>query len=52
MWFGTKQSSYALVVRSINNVIGEIDEELGQAALGSGIVAENRRESSISKRLR
>lgn len=38
-----------LVVRSID-VVREVDKELCEAALGCGIVAEDRRESSIAER--
>lgn len=32
-------------------IIGEVDEELRQATLGGGIVAQNRREGGIAKGL-
>lgn len=35
----------------VDNAVGEVDQELGEAALRSGIVAEDRGESGITKRL-
>lgn len=40
-----------LVVRSID-IVREIDEQLGEAALRRGVVTEDRGESGIAKRLR
>lgn len=37
---------------SIGNVIRQVDQKLGQAALGGCIVAQNRRKCGVSERLR
>jgi hypothetical protein len=43
---------HLLVASRLDDVIGEINEKLSQAALSSGIIAEDRRERGIAKRLR
>lgn len=35
------QALNSLVVGRVNHIVGEIDEKLCEAALGSGVVAEN-----------
>lgn len=40
-----------LVASDFGNVVREVDEQLGQAALGCGIVAENRREGGVAEGL-
>lgn len=37
---------------SVGNVVREVDQELGQAALGGSVVAEDGGEGSVSKGLR
>lgn len=41
-----------LVVCSVDDVVGEVDQQLGEAALSGRIVAKYRRESGIPKGLR
>lgn len=41
-----------LVITRLDNVVREIDQELGEAALRSGIVTQDRGEGSIAKGLR
>lgn len=36
---------------SIGPVLGQVDQELGEAALSSGVVSQNRREGVVSERL-
>jgi len=43
---------HLLVASRLDDVIGEVDQKLSQTALSSGIIAEDRRESGIAKRLR
>lgn len=38
-----------LVVCSINDVVGKVDQELSETTLGSGIIPQNRGESSITQ---
>lgn len=40
-----------LVICRVDNIVGEIDQELSKAALGGSVVPQNRGESSISERL-
>jgi hypothetical protein len=40
------------VAARLDDVVGEVDEELGQAALSCGVVAQNRGEGGITERLR
>ena len=45
---GILQKSEAVLV-VIDNAIGEVDQQLGKAALGCGVVAKNRREGGIAE---
>jgi hypothetical protein len=38
-----------LVVRGINDIVGKVDQELSETALGGGIVAQNGGEGSIAE---
>lgn len=41
-----------LADRRLHGVLGQVDEELGEAALGSGVVAENSGEGLVPQGLR
>jgi hypothetical protein len=40
-----------LIVGSIHDVIGEIDQKLSETTLGGGVVSKNRREGGVAERL-
>jgi hypothetical protein len=40
-----------LVIRGIDNVVGEVDQELSKTALGGRVVSQNRREGGVTERL-
>lgn len=39
------------IVRGVNDIIGQVDQELSETALGSGIITQNGGEGSITQRL-
>ena len=41
-----------LVLTRLDHVVGQVDEKLGEAALGGSVVAENGRKGCIAERLR
>ena len=46
--FSDRKSSHALIIGGIDNIIGEIDEELRKATLRGCIIPKNGREGGIS----
>lgn len=40
-----------LVASRFNDVVREVDEELGEAALGGGVIAQDRGKGCVSERL-
>ena len=42
-----RRASHALVARGVDNIVGEVDEELCEATLCSCVVPENRGEGGI-----
>lgn len=54
-YFGEKETDAFRILHgwrsSLRDVVGQVDEELSQAALGGCVVAEDRRERGIPKRL-